>query len=155
MHTDPSQLRERWDDLLGREPKLRIRDAAKRLGTSEAQLLATQIGETVTRLRPDFAGLFEALPTLRQVMASTRNEWAVIEKTGVYDNVDIGAHVSLVLDEDIDLRLFMGHFAKAFAVEKPIEGSERVLRSIQFFGKARHDILNTPHPLIRGIIVHV
>ena len=47
------QLKEGWAALRAAEPKLRIRDAAQRLGVSEAELLATRTGQGVTRLRPE------------------------------------------------------------------------------------------------------
>ncbi|MEM1348188.1 MAG: ChuX/HutX family heme-like substrate-binding protein [Myxococcota bacterium] len=133
--TDHEELARRWAELLAEHPKLRIRAAAEALGTGEAQLLATQVGDGVTRLRCEPRELFEALPELGEIMASTRNEWAVIEKTGTYDNVDIWEHMGVVLDEEIDLRLFLSHYHSVFAVRKPVEGTERVLRSIQFFAK--------------------
>ena len=43
-------LAARWAALRAEQPKLQIRDAARTLGTSEAELLATGIGKTVTRL---------------------------------------------------------------------------------------------------------
>ena len=131
---DPAQLAQAWRALLEREPKLRIRDAAERLGTSEAALLATQVGQGVTRLRCDLPAIFQGLNALGRVMALTRNEWAVIEKHGVYDQVDIGQQVGLVLTEDIDLRLFPPRFSAAYAEVKPVEGTQRHLRSIQLFG---------------------
>lgn len=131
----PEALRERWEALLEDEPNTRIRDAAEELGVGEAQLLATQVGEGVVRLRPAFKELFEAFPGLGRVMASTRNDWAVIEKIGEYDNIDINPHVGLVLDEQIDLRLFMGQYHSAFAVEKPRPRQGDVLRSVQLFDK--------------------
>lgn len=131
---DPQQLHDRWQSLMAETEHLRIRDAASQLKTGEAQLLSTQIGESVTRLRPEFKAIFNALPSLGSVMASTRNQWAVIEKTGQYDNLDIGDHVGLVLDHDIDLRLFMGHFHSVYAVKVP-RGKDKTLHSIQFFAK--------------------
>ena len=130
---DRDTLRARWDALLAEQGKLRIRDAAIALGVGEAQLLSTQLGDGVQRLSGDAATFFHGFNALGEVMASTRNPWAVIEKHGVYDNVDINPHVGLVLTEEIDLRLFMAHFHSAFAVQKIHRG--KPLHSIQFFGK--------------------
>jgi putative hemin transport protein len=77
--------------------------------------------------------MYRALPELGTVMASARNPYAVIEKTGAFDKVDIGEHVGLVLDEDIDLRLFMGRYGSAYGVVREHLG--KPLRSVQFFGK--------------------
>lgn len=137
---DPEQLKRRWDELSLKEPALRIRDAAARLGVSEAQLLATQVGEGVVRLRCDVLALFEGFAELGELMASTRNAWAVIEKTGQYDQIDIGAHVGLVLNEQIDLRLFPAHFKHAYAQTKVLQGGKRVLRSVQCFCAQGHSL---------------
>jgi len=64
-------LSQRWLALRESEDKLRIRDAATRLEVSEAELLATQLGEGVTPLRPEFKTLIEAMPRLGEIMAST------------------------------------------------------------------------------------
>ena len=125
-------LRARWDALLAEKGKLRIRDAADAIGVGEAQLLSTQLGDGVQRLKWEPA-LFHGLAGLGEVMASTRNHWAVIEKHGTYDNIDIGEHVGLVLTHEIDLRLFIAHFHSAFAVQKIHRG--KPLHSIQFFAK--------------------
>jgi hypothetical protein len=52
-------LSARHAELMYQEPRLRIRDAAQRLGTTEAALVALQGGTT---LRPDWPALFAALP---------------------------------------------------------------------------------------------
>ena len=47
----PARLVEQWEALKSEQPQLRIRNAAAALGVSEVELLATNIGKTVTRLR--------------------------------------------------------------------------------------------------------
>ena len=64
-----TQLETRWKELLSRDPRLRIRNAAARLGVSEAELLATRCGETVRRLRPEIREILQELPSLGRVMA--------------------------------------------------------------------------------------
>jgi putative hemin transport protein len=46
-------LAQRWEKLRAEQPKLQIRDAARALNVSEAELLATGIGSTVTLLKND------------------------------------------------------------------------------------------------------
>ena len=112
----------------------RPRDIAETLGVGEAQLIAAGLGQgEVVKLRPEFKAIFEALEDNGEYMVSTRNEHAVIEKHGVYRGVEIGEQMGLVLDKEIDLRLFMGHFASAFAITKTHQG--KVLKSIQFFDR--------------------
>ena len=70
---------------------------------------------------------------LGEVMALTRNESAVHEKIGVFENITPGKHASIVLGENIDLRIFPGAWAHGFAVTKT--DGDTVRRSLQFFDK--------------------
>ncbi len=49
----PGALEIAWQKLREETPRLRIRDAAERLGVAEAELVAVDCGETVIRLRAD------------------------------------------------------------------------------------------------------
>lgn len=127
----PVDLRTSWRDYLEQNPGTRIRDVAVALGVSEAELLATGCGETVVRLDapwPELVGQFDRLGT---VMTLTRNDVAVHEKTGVYENISGSGAMGLVLGEDIDLRIFYSHWHLGFAVETEARGKTR--RSLQFF----------------------
>ncbi|MFQ1701406.1 hemin-degrading factor [Loktanella agnita] len=122
-------------------PKTRERDLAAKLGISEAALVAAHVGDTVTRIDAHPDGIMAAAQELGEVMALTRNESCVNEKIGVYDNYHSGAHASMVLTPDIDLRIFPSHWQHAFMVEKQTD--EAVRRSIQIFdaaGDAVHKI---------------
>ena len=153
LHTDmsvrtpplpPVQLRDAWAELHRREPELRARDLAERLGVSEGELLASRCGEGVTRLEGPWPALLQALPALGHVMALTRNDSCVHEKKGRYDHVEIGGTMGLVLNEAIDLRLFLTHWRHGYAVRETSRG--RVLKSLQFFdgdGIAVHKIYAT------------
>lgn len=134
-------LAARWQALKAAENNLRIRDAAQKLGVSEAELLATGCGATVTRLEGDWTALLKRVPALGRVMALTRNEHCVHERKGVYNEASFTGHMGLVLGEDIDLRLFMGNWRSGFAVREPI--AEGIRRSLHFFdaaGEAVHKI---------------
>ena len=109
-------LAARWAELLEAEPKLRIRDAAMRLGVSEAHLLETQLGSGVRRLNGDLKELFASLGTLGRCMALTRNEHAVHERKGTYEQISFSGHGGLVLGPDIDLRTFPSKWKVAYAV---------------------------------------
>lgn len=142
----PSRLRAEWEQYLADHPNTRIRNAANALDVSEMELLATTVGKTATRLRGPWRDLLYDMEPLGEVMALTRNDAAVHEKHGIYQNVDIekDAHVGLVLDENIDLRLFMSHWEHAFAVEQETRAGTR--HSIQFFdahGTALHKVFVT------------
>ncbi|MCB1460989.1 MAG: hemin-degrading factor [Nitratireductor sp.] len=122
-------------------PKMRERDLATQLGISEGELVAADCGFTAKRLDLDFDAMFSRMGELGEVMALTRNEHAVHEKIGVYDNFHTGKHAAMFLGDQIDLRLFPVHWKHAFAVEK--DDGESVRRSLQFFdgaGEAMHKI---------------
>ncbi len=131
MNTINTSLQKAWAELKKTQPKLRIKDAAQQLGVSEVELLATQ--EEATRLKEDWPGLFAEVENLGYVMALTRNESVVHERKGEYHNISFNGHVGLVLDPNIDLRIFPGKFGFAFAV--PVQNPRGTLHSIQFFDK--------------------
>ncbi|HET7922810.1 MAG TPA: ChuX/HutX family heme-like substrate-binding protein [Gammaproteobacteria bacterium] len=141
---DPAGLHAAWQALNTDEPGLRIRDAAARLGVSEAELLATECGVTVTRLEGDWKALLHELAALGTVKTITRNESAVHETTGKYTNVDIPGTLGVTLGEGIDLRHYMQHWHLGFAQD--VSKEKRRLRSLQFFdadGTAVHKVYLT------------
>src|SRR5690348_16372822 len=92
------------------------RDLAVAMGVSEAELVAGHDGPEVVRLRADMRSPVMAVSGLGEVTAHTRNAAAVHEKTGHIGNITLGDVHGLVLNEAIDLRLFLGHWRHAFAV---------------------------------------
>lgn len=133
----PKEIRAAFAD----NPKTRERDLATKLGISEVELVAAHCGEQATRIdaRPD--NIMRVAQGLGEVMALTRNESCVHEKIGVYDNYHSGAHAAMILNKEIDLRIFPTHWKHAFLVEKVTD--EWVRRSIQVFdaaGDAVHKI---------------
>lgn len=120
---------------------MRARDLARTLGLAEAELLAAETGFGVTRIKAGPDVLMPLMPGFGEVMALTRNESAVIEKTGTYGEYTPGAHAAMVLSPAIDLRIFPKHWVHGFAVEEKKGGKLR--RSIQIFdaaGDAVHKI---------------
>ncbi len=145
MEVSAQSLKQEWQNLLAQEPKIRIRNAAEKLGVSEVELLATQCGENVIRLEPKFSAILAKIESLGKVMALTRNNDVVHERKGVYLNSSLdNPHVGLFVGEDIDLRIFFSTWKSVFAVS---EGEGKTLRkSIQFFakdGEAIHKIFLT------------
>jgi putative heme degradation protein/ABC-type hemin transport system ATPase subunit len=140
METTISILKEKYEAYKTENPKKRIRDIAADLKVSEAELLATGLGDTVTLLKKDFENLLPQVNSLGYVMALTRNEYCVSERKGVYEKISFTPHAGLVLGDDIDLRLFMQHWQFGFAV------NENSRKSLQFFdgtGVALHKIYLT------------
>ncbi|MCP3139014.1 hemin-degrading factor [Pyxidicoccus sp. QH1ED-7-1] len=138
---EPTLLRQRWLALRQSQPRTRIRDAADQLGVSEAQLLATGVGENAVRLELRFDVLLPRMESLGRVMSLTRNAHAVHEKRGTWRNVELHGARALVLDEDIDLRLFLSRWCFGFALRESLADGLR--RSLQFFdatGTAVHKV---------------
>jgi len=138
MQNTTLTLKEQYQSFKAENPKVRIRDAAKQLGVSEAELVAT--GDDNIALKPEFQDILNEVSTLGYVMALTRNDYAVHERKGTYTKATFHGHVGLVANPDIDLRLFMNAWHFGFAVQE----SDR--RSLQFFdldGEAVHKIYLT------------
>lgn len=158
MNTEQMNLKQRWEDYKTENPRQRIRNAAEALQTSEASLLATGINDTVIRLNPTCKDILSEIQTLGKVMALTRNDDCVHERKGVYLNPDFSnPHAGLFVNPDIDLRIFLGQWTKAFAVVEPLaNGQDR--KSIQFFSKhgdAIHKIYLTPDSNVKAFDVLV
>ncbi len=155
-------LAERWTTLRAEQPKLGIRDAARTLRVSEAELLDTTVGATATRLKnTDHAPreIMRRALDLGKVMGLTRNENGVIEVTGVASRLaeakqgDAGAKdaesearqlniAGGYLGGPIDLRFHFTEWKFAYAVVQPGKDGA-VSRSLQFFdggGNAVHKL---------------
>ena len=127
------------------ERNLRHRDAARSLGVSEGEAIAAAVGRSAplraVRLKGPWAALFEQLPTLGRVMALTRNDAAVHEKTGCYEQMSHEGPVGLALGPDIDLRIFYMRWAHVFAVtEDTARGVQRSLQIFDAAGTAVHKV---------------
>lgn len=136
---DPATIWADYQKLVAENPRLRARDAADKLGVSEAMLVASRPDATL--LRPEFKEILEAIGSFGPVMALTRNESCVHEKRGVYPAPEFSPHGGIYHSPDIDLRFFFGPWHAAFAVREEREGGHR--RSLQFFdhaGNAIHKI---------------
>lgn len=131
-----SALTERWNQFKIEHPKKRIREAAAALGVSEAELLATEVGQGVVKLEGDFSELYKQLPTLGRVMSLTRNDACVLEHKGSFEaiNVQGEGHKVGTLIGSIEARAFFNVWKFAFAGEtKTAHGS---MKNIQFFDAA-------------------
>jgi putative hemin transport protein len=142
MHqtADPESLYHTFHALKA-ERKLRNRDAAAALGVSEAEAIASGVGRDAVRLRAPFDALFVRLPEVGEVMALTRNEAAVHEKTGRFETMSGDAKVGLALGSAIDLRIFYSRWRFGYAVSEP--DAEGIKRSLQFYdaqGNAVHKV---------------
>ncbi len=143
---ETNDLKSVWANLREENPSLKIRNAAEKLGVSEAELLATEIGETVVRLEPKCPEILQEFHALGRIMALTRNDEIVHERKGEYVNVEImSGHgkMGLVLGDDIDLRIFFSNWHFAFAVTS--DSPRGTMHSFQFFdadGTAVHKVFS-------------
>jgi len=129
-------LRKQYNNLIARYPKKRQRDVAKSLSVTEAQLIDEQLGLKSLRLTTEFSNLLKDLVGLGYVMNLTRNEFAVHECKGEYQNVNIHGKMGLVIADDkkIDLRLFLSQWRSVYAVHEELSKSDRY--SLQFFDRS-------------------
>ncbi|MBX9834282.1 MAG: hemin-degrading factor [Burkholderiaceae bacterium] len=128
---------------------LRAKDAADSLGLSEGAVVAAHAGDHGQPLKSlplqgSWLALLQALGECGPLMALTRNEAVVHEKTGIYANVSATGPVGLALSEDIDLRLFFAQWHAGFAVTELANDPARPpAQSLQFFnahGRAVHKV---------------
>ncbi|MEP1768514.1 MAG: ChuX/HutX family heme-like substrate-binding protein [Sulfitobacter sp.] len=127
--------------LRAEKPTLRERDFAEQHNISEAQLIAAFTPKSATRIASHPDQIIGAAQQLGEVMALTRTASCVHEKVGAYDDYHAGEHASMVLNEDIDLRIFPKHWCHAFAVEKETDkGLQRSLQVFDAAGDAVHKI---------------
>lgn len=143
--TTNEALKKAWATLKSDNPRLRIRNAAEQLNVSELDLLLTELGNTVTRLSDEHGELLKSLEPLGSVMALSRNDQVVHEKHGIYQDFKVvgKGQMGLCLG-DIDLRVFLGTWKHALAVQEGTADKPRL--SIQFFdgsGTAIHKIYCT------------
>lgn len=133
----PADLRRARADT----PKARARDLAQSLGVSEAALVAAHVDDAhVLRIDPAVDRLFPAIQTLGDVMALTRNASCVHERTGIYEDFHFGAHASMVLGPEIDLRMFPKHWVHGFAL---LDGPRPSVQVFDAAGDAVHKVFLT------------
>ncbi len=138
-------LKTAWFQLKEANPKLRIRNAANLLRVSEYELLLTGLGVKLIHLDPRFGEMLQALQSVGDVMALTRNEQVVHEKHGTYTDFRITGQGSMgICLGEIDLRVFFHQWRYALCVREASGDTPR--ESIQFFdgeGSAVHKVYQT------------
>ena len=136
-----ADLRQRYQAAVQQDPKARIRSVAGRLGVSELELVAAQVGDIqAVNLRTPLQEVFRELGRLGRVMALTRNEYCVHERHGQYEDIRAGNTMGIVLGPDIDLRMFFSSWAHVWAVES---GGRKSLQFFDCAGTAVHKVYLT------------
>src|SRR3989344_2614328 len=145
----PSAADTRERSAAARAGGKRARAPAETLGLSEGAAVAAHAGEhghplKAQPLQGSWLELLQSLEACGPLMALTRNEGTVHEKTGVYTHVSATGPVGIALGEDIDLRLFFAQWHAGFAVtELANDPAKPPSRSLQFYnaqGRAVHKI---------------
>jgi putative hemin transport protein len=133
-HSAVATLRARYLAYRERQPTGYLRDAARALGVSEAELLVASGGDRVTPLRlDDLESLLRDIARWGELRTMTRNDHAVIEQTGRYDNLEFFGQAMGQTVGSIDLRIFASRWAHAFGVVT--EGRQGPRCSVQFFDR--------------------
>lgn len=125
-------LRAQYAAYRADHPAAYLRDVACALGVSEAELLVASRTQGLTRLAiDDLPALLAAIAATGEVRTMTRNDWAVIEQDGRYDDLRFFERGMGQTVGDLDLRIFGWRWAFAWAVEDVTPRGTR--RSVQFF----------------------
>jgi putative hemin transport protein len=130
-------LRQAWESVKKAKPGIRIREAAQELGVSEAELLATTVGEYSTRLEGDWTELLSRLKTFGRVMSLTRNDSCVLEHKGPFQRIDIMGKLPNAMATvigPIESRVFFKAWTFGFAVMQQTPNG--LQQSIQIFDEA-------------------
>lgn len=135
-------IKERYQQFKDHNSKVRIREAAKKLGVSEAELLSTSIGEGVVRLEGNWADFILQCRDLGRIMALTRSEGCVLEHKGTFQKISIhgsAPHQVATVIGPIEQRIFFSNWKFGFAAE--IQGVRGLMKSFQFFDQAGQAIM--------------
>lgn len=135
-HRCEETLRSRYQRLRNEHPKLRIRDAARRLGVAEADLLSLDLGQGVFRLIPDLQGLFSRLASVGPLMVLVRNDPVVLEVTCLWaSNGTKKDWMALESPGRARLSVLTDALAESYAVD--LDGR----KSVQCFDQSGHALV--------------
>ena len=145
LHENLIQLKDEWEKFKSNPDnrKIRIRDAAFKLGVSEAELLSAEIdNESTFYLKVDSALIFlKSLLDIDRIMLLIRNDYVVHEKT--VDCQDIDFDIDFIYfknkNKDILLKFTIESISHIFFQKKMHAGKE--LRSFQLFNDNGNSIL--------------
>lgn len=144
---ETTTLKGQYSAYKAQHPKARIRAIAQALEVSEMELLEVADYEQCVYLGDEYEAILKEVHQLGKVMALTRNEHAVHEVKGLYDNVQFmeKAPMGLAHNKLIDTRYFTSTWAHVYGVV--FQSGKRKMHSLQIFdkyGQAVHKIYLTP-----------
>lgn len=123
-------------DIISRQPECTLASAAEHLACTPLELVAAGDGSSIALAAP-LPAIFEALPSLGQVVAHTANDACRHSRAGRYEDVQAKAPVGLVLGSTIDLRMFFREWQHAYAID---QGTERQLYFFAADGSLIHRV---------------
>jgi len=128
------ELKENWISFKRDNPKVRIRDAAKLIGTSEAALLSTEINNDVNYLKvSDIKKFILEILKVDKIMILTRNDSVVHELT--IKTEDIIFNNNQIIDkQQLPLLTLNYDLFKYFFYQKKMHAGKE-LQSFQIFDK--------------------
>lgn len=127
-----AELAQHFAAWRAQNPRGYLRNAASALGVSELELLIATGGSDVRPLRTDdIPGLLGAIADWGELRTMTRNDHAVLEQTGHYENLAFFGPAMGQTVGSIDLRIFARHWVHAYGVVTPGKSTPRC--SVQFF----------------------
>ncbi|MCA1908494.1 MAG: hemin-degrading factor [Magnetospirillum sp.] len=134
-----------WNEIAAGTAKGYARDLAAQAGVSEAQLVAAGCaGNGVTRLDVDWIAQLPRLEKLGEVKVITRNDSIVHEKIGSFAKISVTGTTGLVLNGEVDLRIFLGHWNHTFHVRMDSRhGPRQAIQVFDIHGEAVHKIYRT------------
>ena len=137
-----NNLKSKWKKFQQDNPKVRIRDAAYQMKVSEAELLSTEINETVSCLLiEDMTAFIKDVLKADKIMLLIRSDYVVHEKTIKTKNIRLEENQIIDLDKNDCSILDFNIDAFEYVFFQKKMHSNRELKSFQFFDKAGMAIL--------------
>ncbi|GAB5466598.1 MAG: hemin-degrading factor [Candidatus Kapaibacteriales bacterium] len=139
-HHSPQPISIDWDSLESKynqykeeNPSARSRDISNTLSVPEASFFEAQLGVKSQRLDSKPMEMFPEMPKLGKIMSIVRNENAVHERKGVFQQIMVHEKpmMATVLGSDIDQRVFFRTWGSAYSFE--MEGRRGTLEGLAFF----------------------
>ncbi len=129
-----NKLKSEWKKFRSENKNIRIRDAASKMGVSEAEILSTEIGDSVSYLSISDFSLF-----LKDILCVDKLMILIRSKIVVHENIIESKNVKLTENQIVDINGLIvldfdsSHFKYAFFQNKL--HAKRQLRSFQIFNK--------------------
>ena len=122
-----------WKTLQSKNNKIRIRDAAKQLGTSEASLLSTEIDDSVSFLNiNNYDDFFAEILSMDRIMLLIRSESVVHEKTISTKGVKLKKNKIVDIKSNSSILKFNPYLFKYVFAQNKLHANKS-LRSFQIF----------------------